>query len=332
MDQEKMYVDMTLTNSAQTTSNQRIPINFNQTRTKPILSNSGDYYIAITRFVVNTQTLPIFQPIMLDKSTNKTIYSITMEYNGTIKQQYMQFTPQILNPVDPDESSYVFTYAFVMEMFNKCLSDCFNQLQSVATLPTTNIPTFTYDVQTKLFTLHLDKSNYGYNESNKINIYFNYAFYNLIASINCINCNKNKLGQDYQLQPLSNVMIQEYSTTAILNPISSLVFGTTLIPVYPATTFPIMIYVNGSTSQTSSSQYVNQLTDFIANELDFTPYVQYSANVYRYIPLQNQSIINVDVQLYWLNKHTGVYKPVYLASGGSASLKMMFSKKSTSSN
>src|ERR1700741_5218027 len=122
METDDKYVDLLLTISIQTHSNQRVAINFMQNQSQPILKSTNGYQLSIIRFSLNTETLPIFIPAM--QSTNSTIYSITMEINGKQYQQFMQFEPQNLNPAEPDEYYYVYNYHFLIYLVNKCLASC----------------------------------------------------------------------------------------------------------------------------------------------------------------------------------------------------------------
>lgn len=114
-----VYIDLLLLNSIQTNSNHRVQVNFMQNSSQPILKSTNGYKLSIIRFALNTETLPIFIPTI--QSKNKTIYSITMGFDGIYFQQFMNFEPQNLNPVDPDEYYYVYNYQYLIYLVNKCL-------------------------------------------------------------------------------------------------------------------------------------------------------------------------------------------------------------------
>jgi hypothetical protein len=329
METDDKYLDLLLTNSVQSHSNQRVAISFMQNQSQPILKSTNGYQLSIIRFSLNTETLPVFIPVM--QSTNTTIYSVTMEINGKQYQQFMQFEPQNLNPADPDEYYYVYNYQFVIYLINKCLASCLTGLRALTTCPTSSAPTMTFDPTSQKCTLNID-SGYGYNNSSKINIYLNNAVYALLASLPACVVNKNSLGMDYQLNNLisqsSTALTQDYSTVALWNPVSSIIFTSNLIPIYQSQTPPIQIYENGQIANNSSNfNYLNVLTDFIANDLQFVPYVQYSASVYRYLSLKpNTDIRNIDLQVYWQNKGNGKLKPLYMGVGGTCSVKLFLSR------
>lgn len=324
---EDIYVDLLLTNSIQTKSNERVQVAFNQSESQPILKNTDGYKLSIIRFTLNTETLPIFIPTM--RSDTQTIYSITMSYNGVFYQQFMDFQPQNLNPVDPDEKLYVYSYQYVIYLVNQCLISCFNGLKALEPTLIVSYPTMSFDINTQISFLSIDNNYYGYNEANKINIYMNYPMYYLFNSLPAALINTNENGCDYQLNNLigekQNILTQEYSTVPLWNPVSSVVFTSNLLPICQSQTPPIQIYANGSlTNNNSTSNFLNIVTDFIGNDLTFTPFIQYSAEIYRFLSLKNSSSIrDIDLRVFWINKNTGTLKPLYISSGGSCSIKIL---------
>ena len=243
---EDRYIDLLLTNSIQTHSNQRVALNFNQNQSQPVLRSTNGYQLSIIRFSLNTETLPIFIPAM--QAGNTTIYSVTMELNGKQYQQFMQFEPQNLSPAEPDEYYFVYSYQFVIYLINKCFSSCLIGLNNLTACPTTLAPLMTFDSTSQKCTLNINNF-YGYNEAGKINIYLNSALYALLASVPSCIVNKNKLGMDYQINNLISqsptALIQDYSTIALWNPVASIIFTSNLIPIYQSQTPPVQIYENG---------------------------------------------------------------------------------------
>jgi hypothetical protein len=71
MTDNNLYVDLLLTNSIKSHSNQRVAISFNQNQSQPLLKSTNGYQLSIIRFSLNTGTLPIFIPVM--QSSDKTI-------------------------------------------------------------------------------------------------------------------------------------------------------------------------------------------------------------------------------------------------------------------
>jgi len=123
---DDVYVDLLLTNSIQSNTNSRVAVSFMQNSSQPILKSTNGYKLSIIRFSLSTETLPIFIPVMKDGSKTETIYSVTMQYNGVSYHQFMQFEPQNVNPVDPDEYFYVYSYQYLIYLVNKCVNSCFS--------------------------------------------------------------------------------------------------------------------------------------------------------------------------------------------------------------
>ena len=326
MSNNNIYVDLLLTNSIQTEANDRVPVQFYLNQSQPILRDTTNYKLSVIRFSLNTETLPIFIPQMQDDT--KTVYSVTMEYNGNIYQQYMNFIPQNENPIDSDEKYYISSYQYVIYLFNEMLKECLAGLNNISpTTPTNLAPKMFYEITTQLCGMNLNTDYYGYNESNKINIYFNTQLYALLSTLPASTINSTN-GKAFQINNLisddPSILIQEYKTIELWNPVSSIVFTSNLLPIYESVTAPIQIYVDGKLSNNNTSyHFLNIMTDFMGNELIFTPYVEYSPSIYRFLNLKpGASIRNIDLQVFWMNKNTGTLKPLYLVPGGSCSTKL----------
>lgn len=325
---DDVYVDLLMSNPIQTKANERVQVQFNQSQSQAILPNTNGYKLAIIRFSLNTETLPIFIPTM--QNTNTTVYSITMAYNGSHYQQFMQFVPQNLNPVDSDERYYVYSYQYLIYLVNQCFQQCYDGLKALQPTLDFSVPIMSIG-STQLCSITIDNTEYGYNETNKINTYMNYSMYALFSSLPAMLVSSTN-GRDYQLNNLlsSNpaLLTQDYSTVMLWNPVSSVVFTTNLLPIYQSQTPPIQIYKHGTIVNSNSTyNFLNILTDFIGDELNFTPYIQYSADIYRFLSLKhNTEIRNIDLQVFWNNKNTGEKKPLYLGVGGSCSVKILLTK------
>jgi len=281
---ENIYIDLTLTNTIQSTADQRVHASFFLNNSQDILKSTNNYKLAITRFSLNTQTLPIFIPQMSQDNSMNTIYSCTMEYNGVFYQQFMPFIPQNTNPVDPEEKYYVYNYQYVIYLINNMMNECISKLNELIVCPTSLAPKMFIDIDSKLCGIQMDTYNYGFNENNKINIYFDTQMYALVSTLPASMVYQNN-GMDFQLNNLisddPSVMMQEMSTISVWNPISSIVFKSNLLPIYASVTAPLQVYENGLLSNNNTSyHFQNILTDFIGNDMIFTPFVQYAPSIF----------------------------------------------------
>ena len=327
MQSNNVYIDLSISNSIQTVANSRVAVNFFQNSSQPILKSTNGYKLSIIRFTLNTESLPIFIPDM--QSANTTVYSFTMEINGIQYQQFMNYEPQNLNPVDPDEYYFVYNYQYLIYLLNISLSSCLTNLALLTECPTTISPSITFDTTTQICSINLNDSYYGYNEPTKINIYMNFALYTLLASFPCLMVNKDVLGMDYQLNNLMAPLVQEYSSVPLWNPIGSVIFTSNLIPICQNQTPHIQVYQNGQlTNSASSYNFMNIMTDFIADNMQFVPFVQYAPTIYRYLTLKPEAQIkDLDLQVFWVNKSTGVLKKLYIGVGGTCSVKILLTNE-----
>lgn len=106
---DQIYFDLTVTNF-QNINTTPIPFYYNESRTLPFIDVPEDYYLSILRFTVETNTLPVFLPIIQPASqqgvaptacdVDLTIYSVTLQYNDTISgltktcQSFIKYIPQ----------------------------------------------------------------------------------------------------------------------------------------------------------------------------------------------------------------------------------------------
>ena len=329
MENENIYVDLLLTNSVQSQPNNRVAVDFFLNQSQPILRDTTGYKLSVIRFSLNTETLPIFIPQMSDEDT--TIYSVTMEYNGNFYQHYMEFLPQNVSPIQADEKYYIYSYQYVIYLFNKMLNECLVELNDISATPTVIPPKMYFDVNSQLCGMRLDSTFYGFNETNKINIYMNTQLYALLSTLPASIVHLAN-GRDFQINNLisddPSLLTQEYKTIELWNPVSSIVFTSNMLPIYQSVTAPLQVYIDGNLSNNNTSyHFLNIMTDFIGNDLIFTPFVEYAPGIYRFLNLKpNASIRNVDLQVYWMNKNTGQLKPLYLVPGGSCSVKLYITK------
>ena len=157
MQSNNIYIDMSISNSVQTAANSRVAVNFFQSSSQTILQSTNGYKLSIIRFTLNTESLPVFIPAM--QSTNTTIYSFTMEINGFQYQQFMNYQPQNINPIDPDEYYFIYNYQYLIYLLNTCLSSCLTNLALLTNCPTNVSPSISFDNTTqicsKTLTIHI---------------------------------------------------------------------------------------------------------------------------------------------------------------------------------
>lgn len=210
---DMVYYDIVSTNF-QSTSELDPFLRFNETRTNPIIANSGEYYMSIVRFSLDTYNLPNFicqiQPQQADP--NLSIYSVTLEYLDALgvttasTQEYVDWIPQNKNlpvPIPPSATSsgfqqnnteyyYCYQFQYFLELINAALGDATASLiaatgGAVSPIVTAKQPVLTWDVTSSKAILQAQEDFYNQSNAARIKIYMNpplFALFNSFPSLN----------------------------------------------------------------------------------------------------------------------------------------------------
>jgi len=336
---------------------------FKSSRSSPYIKNPSKYRVSIARWQIsNTNTLPIWRPLMLPYSTdpNKSIYSIVLEYQGVSFRQYMDYEPQnkaIQVPLAPstqpnglqnNSTSYydVYNYSYAIYLINETFKKAFEGLSNLITLPTDHVPVMSYDASTNIALLSCDVLFYSLKIDDPIKIYFNSSLGNIFSSFPFLIKSLSDNGKNFQLQtdlfsetsispfpPYENdpdlqydalQIYQESNTmTSAMCPISSIVINSINLPVVNNIEGDPQIYVNQTLFDAGNGNQTSSLiTDFIAES--YENYIIYSPNVYRYIELNgDQPLYNLDMSVFWKDT-LGNLNKFLLPCGGFATIKIMF--------
>jgi hypothetical protein len=202
--------------------------------------------------------------------------------------------------------------------------------------------------------LNCDILGYSTTATNYIKIFFNTAIAQLFSSFPVlITSASSYLGLNTQIITDSynnaNVIqyppynptydaiqvFQEFSTIALWSPITSIVFTSNTLPIVSNQVSTPIIYNNGSQlGSNGNNALISQvITDFISNEGIYKPNLVYEPTAqYRYIELlSNRPLNTFDLQVYWKDRQ-GILIPFYLSSGCTATIKVLFTKKSSFGN
>jgi len=361
-----MYYDIQINNHSLTT-NDPTPLTFSETRNGGVVPNTGDYSMSIIRFQLDTPSLPVFIPDIQDNQSdpNLTTYSITLEYdNAGVKTStnanYVLWIPNLKyvnTPPPPSQNSnglqsespyyYCYSYDYLMSLINTCFTTAMNSLKTlVGTISTVDPPYMVW--KDGLATIYGEHPHFDLSQSTHINIYFNRSLYSLFSSFPVerydITTTNNRIykllmnpfnGWRYSKDSLISGnkqlirLSQEYSTTNVMSPVSSIVFTTSSIPIVPNQMSGPLVYVNNSIVRTTKNNnaFALVITD-MAVDGSFESSVLYNpSGEYRRIDMTgNSPLNNIDIQVYWKNKK-GELVPFYLWSGCSCSIKLLFEKK-----
>jgi hypothetical protein len=211
-------------------------------------------------------------------------------------------------------------------------------------------PIITWDTTSNTATLYCDAA-WTTSPNPHIKLYMNAPLYQLFSSFVAenqgytgITLGRNQkiivgdfTGANTQVLPYSPnptleriALYQEYSTVSAWSAITSLVFVSNTLPITPSQVSSPLIFANGQLTSNggSNSNTLNVITDLIGDDLQYKPYLVYTPNgTNRYISMNgNQPLKNIDIQVYYKIK-SGELIPYRLGSGATATLKILFARK-----
>jgi hypothetical protein len=366
--QEKVYLDTVISNLNNTNTTPPYAY-YNETRNTPIIYDPYKYNLIIARFQIDTNFLPVFIPMIETSSTNpnKTIYSITLEYNGTIAgPTYVTFIPQnkvapvpsapayTYNNLQDNRQGYydIYTYQYWIYLINQCFQTAFDALAvavgGIINLPSAFAPVMTFDTLNKIAIINADSAGYSM-EITGIKIYFNQALGQLFSSFPfIINSFSDSYNRIFQLQTtvfsLANLadypptgttlfnayqVFQEYSTISAWNPVMSIALTSNTMPVVPNNEGVPSITINGIKQQQSGNNNIQSqvISDFVADGL-YKPVITYiPSGEYRRIQLIGDSPLSNIDISVFYKDRQGQLNPVLLPAGCSITIKFLFELK-----
>jgi hypothetical protein len=351
---DNIYVDLTMSNL----DLNRIPASFNERRNGNIIDAPSNYELSITRFQVTTSSLPVYIPIIKINSddSNKTMLEVTMTSNNFSVTTALDWIPEIQNiaiPPSPSKNTsglqslseyyYAYSYSWLPFLVQKTLQNCFLDLQDLdSTLSTAGKPYFYFDSLTggcsilscdsKFFNSYDEDGN----NSSNVKIFFNQSLYSLFSSFNSLydgklfqiivdsnNFNNIKIKDiDY------TKVLQEYSTVQCQNPVKSIAFTSSNLPVVSENINSPLLFINGQNMTNDASNSTSKIiTDIQSSSLSYKPELtMYPSAEFRYISLHKAGPINeMQISIFWRNL-LGEFIQLYLPPGGTASLKIYFKK------
>jgi hypothetical protein len=224
---DMVYYDIVSTNF-QTTTTEEPFLRFNETRTNPVIANTGDYYLSIVRFSLDTYNLPnIIAEIQPNQpNPDLTIYSCTLEYDDGVggvtpsTQEFLTWIPQNQNaqqPIPPSQTNnkfqentpyyYCYQFQYFLSIVNTALglataSLIANTGGALSPIFGAEQPVLTWDVTSQKAILQAQEQYYDKSNTAKIKIYMNpplFALFNSFPSLNFGTGSTVSLGRNYQL-------------------------------------------------------------------------------------------------------------------------------------
>lgn len=148
--------------SLQNPTDASIPLKFDVSLNIPFIKKPSDYDVSIVRFV-----LPNFETPLLTFSDN--FYKMYMSYNGSSVNQFIQFVSRDSN----SSNRSVWDMAQIIQMLNATIGTLYTALDAIVTLPTSDMPYFTYSETSKLITFTANKNYFASSLATPIVISFN---------------------------------------------------------------------------------------------------------------------------------------------------------------
>lgn len=325
-----------------------------------------NYELAVSRFSLDTSTLPSFIPLIQpsQSNVNLTIYSFTLEYSGSVVQTFVEWSPQNLSvstPTPPslnpnglqDNSSGYYQcqnvqwfYDILQQTLNQCMSDL---IVLQPTLSSVAAPVLVYDVGSTLASIYLDQAYFETNPS-VISLYMNAPMFALLESFvfQYYGTQGVTFGRNYKLVvnsyngtttttlPTGAVvnytavgLTQTSSTVSTWSPVNSIVFVSNTIPIKSTYIMPPQVFYEGQNIGVNPSlnQVQNIITSFQSENLLYKPFVTYTPSVLRWISLTgNQPLKLFSIEAYWRDNSGGL-NPIYLGSNQSFSMLVCFKIK-----
>ena len=258
-----------------------------------------------------------------------------------------------------NETGYydIYNYQYWIQLVNNTFQQCYNDLNTqVVTaglaLPSPYAPVMSWDTQTNIAILNADQAGYDDTAANYIAIYFNPSLFNLFSSFPFIIESANVVpnGKNARIimsgfgganvvpfppvNPLYTALqiVQEYSTIVLWTPITSIVFTSNTLPIVANQVSAPLLFFNGKRFQSggNNANIAQIITDFVANDGIYKPNIVYIPSAqYRLVNLVgNSPLYNIDIEVFYKNR-VGEFIPIRLGSGGTATIKILFTRKGT---
>lgn len=331
---DNVYYNIVITNN----TNDSQLAQFQETRSDNIVDYMEDFHMAVIRFGIPTQDIPI----MNNFATN--IYSLMIAGTGATGGRNVPFTggatsQQFLPyfPVDNSGQNYMLTYNAFCYSINTAFFNAVSAIGGITGSTGSQVPFMTFNSTNQLFSIYVPLNV-------QWKIYFNEALYNLFPSFPYLYFNTDafsnaNLGAFAQFPTIggTNVsdvsgfieVIQETASTISLWDARSIRFATNA-PIRSE----FLPYSGSSQSNSASNSTMSVLTDFdlpLDAISQIRPYAQFfPQGPYRLIDITgNGPLRTFNLTLYVVDQLENL-TPLYIPSGQSMSIKILFQNKTLS--
>lgn len=341
-----------------------LQLEFNESRNSAFVNKASDYELSIIRFQTDTTSLPsYFVQIQPNQSNiNLTVYSITVELTNRTTgafvsrdQQFIIWNPENEDaplPIPPNQTQNLEQDDSTDYYYGNSMPHLVGLIKNAVNTALTALGQSGSDIILYWNTSSAKLEIYGFESrlgeallsTNKTSLYFNRELQSLFSGMvyeRYINATNGKYYRLVFSDTIKNreTLIgstyikneQEFSTISNISPVSSIVFTTSTLPIVANQLSSPIISVNGQlVGASSNSNFLSIISDLQVNDQFYKPNILYNPSAeYRFLDLiSSQPINNIDIRCWWKTK-TGNFKPFYLFSGMSATMKLLFRKKET---
>ena len=339
---------------------------FNERRNQEFIKNPEQYKFSITRFMIDTPSLPLFRPIIryLEPtdaliSPDITVYSVSLKLNtadaSAASQQYVYWETQDETKIAPTAPYYnpnglqdnstgyynCYSYSWFLRLINVALEN------AALEFSLSSAPTLLFDSASNLFVLSAPAALYDSASDTYYEIYMNKALYQLFSSLpsvivshtssyglnykittnNFKGYSKTSITTDNTTDTDSLMVYGEFPTIYLWNCVTSIVFTSSNLPIVPANTSNPALTREGEPIVFNNQPNTRRIvTDLVAGD-SYKPYLVYSPSAqYRYIDLTQGSPLR-DIDIQvYFLDRQGQLNPFKLNSGGTATIKILFEK------
>lgn len=354
------YLDLQISNFESPIGKGNSVLNFNTSLENAYLFDPTKYKMAISRFLMDTVTVPKFIPRIQYNSSDPdlTIYGVTLGYDiyksDTEYIIWKTQTPTDDTPTPPSQNGglqvnsswYYNCYSY--QYFTRLVNDAF--IRALANLrtkyPALNVaiepPQIYWNCDTNSAEILVQSAYYDMNLGTPMEVYMNESLYNLYNTFEADYVSKLSTAQlrlyMYVIQDVNTLTIsgddyfkikQEGDCLFQFNPFSSVILVSNSMNVISTTSVAPQIYNNGISLNTSNSDQLsyNIISDFCSPN-SYSNALVYEPSLYRWLSLRpsTQPMRSIDLTIYFKNKLTGLLTPFYLGNESVVTVKFLFQK------
>ncbi len=226
-----IYYDMSVLNRQTTSSYSNLQLRFQDSRSSSILDNPEDYKLSVTKFQLDTTSLPVFECNIVPNQGDRdlSIYSLTLQFfeddsdpnaNFYVTQpeniRWIPVNQDVALPPPPTltgngyqaDSEYYYSLNFehIIRLINTAFKEAMikliamDALNAYPNLQAAETPFMAWNNSNQTATIYTDPNIFDQNNTQNIKIFFNRALYGLFSSFPVIQMSHNKdKGRNYML-------------------------------------------------------------------------------------------------------------------------------------